>query len=149
MEPDASLDFRLGETVYENTRVTEWVKLWKTLTVGTFGLMPGFYVYEIYCADGFPSTSWMADNFGWWQIPKQWQDGGDLELEDIRYCDDHDYMNIFYSGKRALARPAHTAYMVHVLVLMQYLNMDYVSRMVYNKDKDLVFVYKPNGLWNE
>ena len=27
--------------------------------------------------------------------------------------------------------------------------MDYVSRMVYNKDKDLVFVYRPDGLWNE
>jgi hypothetical protein len=29
------------------------------------------------------------------------------------------------------------------------MNMDYVSKMVYNKDKDLVFVYKPTGLWNE
>lgn len=29
------------------------------------------------------------------------------------------------------------------------MNMDYVSKMVYNKDKDLVFVYKPDGLWNE
>jgi len=29
------------------------------------------------------------------------------------------------------------------------MNFDYVSKMVYNKDKDLVFVYKPTGLWNE
>lgn len=29
------------------------------------------------------------------------------------------------------------------------MNMDYVSRMVYNKEKDLVFVYKPTGFWNE
>jgi len=29
------------------------------------------------------------------------------------------------------------------------MNMDYVSRMVYNKDKDIVFVYKPDGFWNE
>ena len=29
------------------------------------------------------------------------------------------------------------------------MNMDYVSRMVYNKDKDLVFVYKPTGFWGE
>jgi len=29
------------------------------------------------------------------------------------------------------------------------MNMDYVSKMVYNKDKDLVFVYKPTGLWGE
>ncbi len=29
------------------------------------------------------------------------------------------------------------------------MNLDYVSKMTYNKDKDLVFVYKPNGLWGE
>jgi len=29
------------------------------------------------------------------------------------------------------------------------MNFDYVSKMVYNKDKDLVFVYRPDGLWNE
>jgi hypothetical protein len=27
--------------------------------------------------------------------------------------------------------------------------MDYVSKMVYNKDRDVVFVYKPDGLWGE
>ena len=26
---------------------------------------------------------------------------------------------------------------------------DYVSKMVYNKDKDIVFVYKPTGFWGE
>lgn len=29
------------------------------------------------------------------------------------------------------------------------MNMDYVSKMVYSKDKDLVFIYKPDGLFNE
>ena len=29
------------------------------------------------------------------------------------------------------------------------MNLDYVSKMVYSKDKDLVFVYKPDGIWNE
>lgn len=27
------------------------------------------------------------------------------------------------------------------------MNFDYVSKMVYNKDKDVVFVYKPDGFW--
>ena len=34
-------------------------------------------------------------------------------------------------------------------MLLQHANFDYVSKMVYNKDKDLVFVYKPTGLWGE
>lgn len=58
-------------------------------------------------------------------------------------------MNMQYGGKRGLARPAHTAYCMQVLVLLQYMNWDYVSKMVYSKDKDLVFVYKPDGIWNE
>jgi hypothetical protein len=47
------------------------------------------------------------------------------------------------------ARPAHTFYVVSVLALLQHMNFDYVSKMVYNKDKDLVFVYRPDGFWNE
>lgn len=58
-------------------------------------------------------------------------------------------MNFHYSVKRGIVRPVHTAYMCSLLILLQHMNMDYVSKMVYNKDKDLVFVYKPDGLWNE
>lgn len=58
-------------------------------------------------------------------------------------------MNVQYSAKRGIVRPVHTAYMCQVLILLQHMNLDYVSKMVYNKDKDLVFVYKPDGLWHE
>jgi hypothetical protein len=47
------------------------------------------------------------------------------------------------------ARPAHTMYFVSILGFMQMINFDYVTKMTYNKDKDLVFVHKPDGLWNE
>lgn len=149
MDPDPTLSFEQGETIYENRRVVEWVRFWKAVTVSTFGLAPGFYLFEIYAADGTPSIDWMAENWNWWTIPKQFQDGSGWQLESYRYCDDHDYMNVQYSGKRAIARPAHTAYVMQVLIMLQYLNFDYVSRMVYNRDKDLVFVYKPSGIWNE
>ena len=33
--------------------------------------------------------------------------------------------------------------------MTSYLNMDYVSKMKYNRDKDVVFVYKPDSIWNE
>jgi hypothetical protein len=39
--------------------------------------------------------------------------------------------------------------MLNLLVLLQNLNMDYATKMVYNKDKDLVFLYKPEGVWFE
>ena len=149
MDPDATLNFQLGETIYENRGVVEWTRFWKTAFVSTFGLFPGFYVFEMYAADGLPSVDWISENYMTWQIPKQFQDGSGSGLEKMRYCDDHDYMNFLYSGKRGMARPMHTIYMCTLLVLLQHMNMDYVSRMVYNKDKDLVFVYKPNGLWNE
>ena len=58
-------------------------------------------------------------------------------------------MNIQYGVKRSIARPAHTFYLVSVLAMLQHINLDYVSKMVYNKDKDLVFIYKPDGIWGE
>ena len=149
MDPDPTLSFEQGETIYENRRVTEWVRFWKALTACTLGFAPGFYVFEMYAADGPPSTDWIADNWNWWTIPKQFQDGSGWGLEGHRYCDDHEYMSMQYGGKRALARPSHTAYVMQVLVLLQYMNLDYVSKMVYSKDKDLVFVYKPDGIWGE
>lgn len=149
MDPDPTLNFEQGEIIYENRRLIEWIRFWKTLTFCTLGLGPGFYVFEIYAADGAPSIDWMAENWNWWNIPKQFQDGGGWGLEGVRYCDDHDYMNLQYGAKRAIARPVHTTYCAQVLILLQYMNFDYVSKMVYSKDKDLVFVYKPDGIWNE
>jgi len=149
MDPDPTLNFQQGETIYENRNVIEWTRFWKISTIATFGVFPGFYVFEMYAADGAPSLSWMEDNFITWSIPAQFQDGSGWGLEGQRYCDDHDYMNFLYTGKRSIARPMHTFYMCTLLVLLQNMNMDYVSKMVYNKEKDIVFVYKPNGIWNE
>ena len=58
-------------------------------------------------------------------------------------------MNIQYSAKRMFVRPAHTMYIASVFALLSHINLDYVSKMVYNKDKDLVFVYKQDALWSE
>jgi len=58
-------------------------------------------------------------------------------------------VNIQYGAKRMIVRPAHTFYMVSVLAFLQNMNFDYVTKMVYNKDKDLVFVYRPDGFWNQ
>lgn len=70
MEPDAALNFEEGEVIYENTRVGEWVKFWKASAITLFGLSPGFYIFEIYAADGAPSLQWMADNWNWFDIPR-------------------------------------------------------------------------------
>lgn len=94
MDPDPTLNFELGETIYENTRIGEWIKLWKVLGATVLGLWPAFYTFEIYQGDGFPSLRWLSDVTNWWQIPMQFQDGGGLGMEEYRYCDDHDYMNV-------------------------------------------------------
>ena len=118
MEPDPTLNFEMGETIYENRRVTEWTRLWRLLTFSTVAIAPGFYIFEIYAADGAPSLDWMHEKWGWWQIPKQFQDGGGWNLHDIRYCDDHEYMNIQYGVKRAIVRPVHTTFAIQVLILL-------------------------------
>jgi hypothetical protein len=70
MDPDPTLSFELGETIYENTKVTEWIRLWKTLTFTCIGLAPAFYCFEIYAADGAPSLQWIQENLGW-PVPRQ------------------------------------------------------------------------------
>lgn len=39
--------------------------------------------------------------------------------------------------------------MMCVLAGIANMDLDYVSKMAYNKDKDLVFVYKPYGYYGE
>jgi hypothetical protein len=58
-------------------------------------------------------------------------------------------MNIQHAIKRILVKPIHTAHLAISGYMIFYLNFDYVTKMTYNKDKDLVFVYKPDGYWNE
>ena len=93
MDPDPTLNFKTGETIYENYRVVEWTRFWKASIAATFGFAPGFYIFETYAADGLPSHDWQGSSFNWWTVPKQFQDGSGWGLEAMRYCDDHDYMN--------------------------------------------------------
>jgi hypothetical protein len=55
MDPDPTLSFEQGEVIYENKRVTEWIRFWKSLTAVTLAAWPAFYIFEIYSADGAPS----------------------------------------------------------------------------------------------
>jgi hypothetical protein len=149
MEPDASLNFEEGEIIYENARVGEWIKFWKASALVVFGMSPGFYLFEMYQGDGVPSLQWLASNWSWHDIPRQFQDGSSGGMENIRYCDDHDYMNIQYGFKRSLVRPAHTMYVACLAYFIYNLDMDYVTKMRYNKEKDLVFVQRQDRLWGE
>ena len=66
MDPDPTLSFEPGEVIYENKRVTEWIRFWKVMTACTVASWPAFLTFEIYSADGAPSLSWMADNWNFW-----------------------------------------------------------------------------------
>jgi len=145
MDPDPTLNFEKGETVYENKKVGEWVRMWKLILTGFLPFWPAFYTFEIYQADGVPSLQWLSDAGSWYQTPLQMQDSGNWNLESCRYQDEHDYMNIQYIWKRSVLRPVHTMYQLAILYFLQGMNFNYVTKMVYNKDKDLVFCYKPYG----
>lgn len=149
MDPDPTLNFEKAETIYENLRVGEWVRMWRWIGAFTLPWWPAFYTFEIYQGDGAPSLQWLQEMTAIAPIPLQCQDAGDWNLEQARYCDDHDYMSIQYAIKRSIARPSHTFYIIVTLGFLHHLSLDYVTKMIYNKDKDLVFVYKPDGLWRD
>lgn len=58
-------------------------------------------------------------------------------------------MNLQYGAKRAVVRPSHTMFMATLFTLIYSMDFDYVTKMRYNKDKDLVFVTKPDRFWGE
>lgn len=66
MDPDPTLNFEQGEVIYENKKVLEWIRFWKTLTAATLCAWPAFYTFEIYAADGAPSLGWMSENWNFW-----------------------------------------------------------------------------------
>jgi len=58
-------------------------------------------------------------------------------------------MNMQHAMKRLIVKPVHTAWLATCMTMIYVVNFDYVTKMVYNKEKDIVFVYKPDGWWNE
>jgi hypothetical protein len=149
MDPDPTLNFDVGETIYENRQVLEWARFYKIFFTATAMASPAFYGYEFYKNEGAPSLGWLSENFNWFQIPRQFQDGGDINLNKYLYCDNRDYMNMQHAMKRLMVKPVHTAHLAVCGYIIYYVNFDYVTKMTYNKDKDLVFVYKPDAWWNE
>jgi hypothetical protein len=149
MNPDPTLNFDVGETIYENRQVLEWARFHKLLATAVFMVSPAFYGYEFYKNEGAPSLRWLSETFGFFQVPMQFQDGGDLNMSKYLYCDNRDYMNMQHAAKRMAVKPIHTAHLGICGYIIYRSNFDYVTKMTYNKDKDLVFVYKPDGFWNE
>lgn len=150
MDPDEDVNFELGETIYENNHITEWIRFWKGSWTICVLLSPMFYMYEFWCNSGFPSQQWVQQHIlmpG--NAPRQFQDTMDLNLNDYRYPDDDDYMNIQYTYKRAWMRPSNAMFMAVALYYLPKMHFDYASKVVYNKEKDLVFVYKLKGFFNE
>ena len=58
-------------------------------------------------------------------------------------------MNVQYGAKRSVVRPSHTMYVATLMAMVWCLYFDYVTKMRYNKEKDLVFVTKPDRFWGE
>ena len=149
MDPDPTLNFEAGETLYENPGVAEWMRLWK-VGLGALAIAPSFYGYEFYKNEGVPSLQWAEDAFPTAiPVPRQWQDGGDIDMHKLLYCDERDYMNSQHFMKRLAGKPFHTFYVATVAYMLHELNFEYATKIVYNKDKDLLYVYKPWGLFGE
>lgn len=58
-------------------------------------------------------------------------------------------MNLQYGAKRSIVRPSHTMFVATLATLIYSMDFDYVTKMRYNKEKDLVFVTKPDRFWGE
>jgi len=71
MDPHSSVSFEPGETIYENRRVLEWIRLYKVLMSTCVMALPAAYGLEMYYNEGVPSLRWMSENWNWFQVPMQ------------------------------------------------------------------------------
>lgn len=58
-------------------------------------------------------------------------------------------MTVQYGVKRSIVRPSHTMFVATLMSLLYSMDMDYATKVRYNKEKDLVFVTKPSKFWSE
>ena len=72
-----------------------------------------------------------------------------IDFPDSAIVNYKKYMNVQYGAKRAVVRPSHTMYVATLMAFVWGMDLDYVTKMRYNKDKDLVFVTKPDRFWGE
>ena len=58
-------------------------------------------------------------------------------------------MTVQYGAKRSIVRPSHTMFVATLMSLLYGMDLDYATKVRYNKEKDLVFVTKPSKFWSE
>lgn len=122
-EPHPSLNFEEGEVIYENLKLIEWAKLWSRLTLGALSFLGVFAPYSLFykthaslkCAmDGYFLHYYNHTMYFW----------------------DSMQLHILFAG-------AGVYYLLYLSATVLQQNFrQYVVKMTYNKDKELIFVTK-------
>lgn len=120
-EPDPTLNFEEGEVLYENTRLQEWVKFWWWSSFLSFG-----YFFWVLPYNLIYKSNHMLDK----QLEASFYP---YHLHSVH---NFDYMRLHVFGVAAVA--AYTWYFHHQGFKVE--AKRYVSKVQYNKDKELIFV---------
>mmetsp|Transcript_636 Transcript_636/g.565 ORF Transcript_636/g.565 Transcript_636/m.565 type:complete len:300 (+) Transcript_636:19-918(+) len=119
--PSASLNFEEGEIVYENYQIREWAKMWTYSGLSVFGIFGLVMPYQLVFKTHFFTSAAMETIF----IP-------------------HHHFSAFYWDYFKLHIPISVGVITYgaytALALANKFFRDYVVKVQYNKDKDLVFV---------
>jgi hypothetical protein len=145
-EPDKDLSLEEGEVIYENKYVFEWVIMWRLLAV--LALLPlWIYIYESY-NNNTPASPEYSGRFGLIPTYNMTYRGLPRKVpEKLNYWG-NDMWYWQHWIRKGLAYPVLIMAALAVRRGMKFGN-EYVVKAVYNREKDLVFLWRPSTLFGK
>mmetsp|Transcript_10448 Transcript_10448/g.11926 ORF Transcript_10448/g.11926 Transcript_10448/m.11926 type:complete len:516 (+) Transcript_10448:38-1585(+) len=120
-DPHPSLNFEAGEVIYENTQILEWAKFWNLTGLSLYTFLGFFVPYQLIYKTHMPLSS-------------------ARDLLFVPYYNGSPYA-FDVNGIHAVGFGAVALYASHLGMSLAYkFWRQYVVKMQYNKDKELVFV---------
>jgi hypothetical protein len=120
-DPHPSVNFEEGEVVYENSKLQEWAKFWNFSAWSIYGFSAFFVPYNLLYKTHMPLSSAYDNLF----VPYYTQ-------------------TMFFFDNWALHGPAIATFAIYAtylsVALLHSFWKDYVVKMQYSKDKELVFI---------
>ena len=148
LNPHEDINFEQGETVYENKWVKDWVLFWRlVLLMAPIPLV--VLIYESYQQQTVPSPEYTSRLTFYIANNNMGHRGMDRPLmEKVKFWGKDMWMWQHWIRKSLWYMT--TFFVVYMLEkASRKIGCEYVSKMVYNRQKDLVFVWRTRGYFRQ
>ena len=134
-EPSEDLDFQPGEVIYENTQIVEWAKFWNLSALSVYGFLAYWVPYNLVYKTHLPLQSAYDSLF----VPQYTQSPFAFDLNGFHVIG---FAGVsLYASYIGLVSSVQSTFMkFECRTTSTTSGENYVVKMQYNKDKELLFV---------